>query len=161
MRRSARRWAGASPTKLPRPGTRTTRPSSARRCIALRAVIRLTPNSSHSSLSDGSGSPGAMSWMRSRSERSMRRQCGTTVAEVTARSAARSAPWTAAPIAPAQTPSSAATTVTASSDVVFTRTASSSRIGANSRSPAAATPPPMTTLSGEITVIMLAIPMPR
>ena len=149
----------SSATKLPRPGTRTTRPSSASRCIALRAVIRLTPNSSHSAVSDGSGSPGARPWIRSRRVRSIRRQCGIGGAAVMP--AAASAPCTAAPIAPAQTPSSAGTTVTASSEVVRTRRSSSARIGANSSSPAAATPPPITTRSGEITVIMFAIPMPR
>ena len=60
------------------PGSRTIKPSSASRCIALRAVIRLTPNSSHSAVSDGSGSPGSSSWIRSRSVRSIRRHRGTT-----------------------------------------------------------------------------------
>ena len=154
--RSARRWAGGSATKLPRPGMRTTRPSSARRCIALRAVIRLTPNSSHSAVSDGSGSPGA-SVVDPLAQRALDPAPSgddgsaalTTTPPPTA-AAARSAPWTAAPIAPAQTPSSAGTSSTASSDVVWTRAASSSRIGANRRSPAAATPPPMTTRSGEM-----------
>ena len=45
MSRFARRWAGGSATKLPRPGSRAIRPSSASRCMAFRAVIRLTPNS--------------------------------------------------------------------------------------------------------------------
>ena len=40
------------------PAARGIRPSSASRCIAFRAVIRLTPNSAHSSASDGSRSPG-------------------------------------------------------------------------------------------------------
>jgi hypothetical protein len=35
--------------------------------MALRAVMRLTPNSVHSSVSDGSASPGRSSAMRSRS----------------------------------------------------------------------------------------------
>ena len=48
-----------------------------------------------------------------------------------------------------------------SSDVVRTRRRSSARIGSRSRSPAAATPPPITTRSGEMTVIMFAIPIPR
>ena len=52
-------------------GSRTTRPSSARRCMALRAVIRLTPNSRHRSLSDGSRSPGRSVAMRSRSASSI------------------------------------------------------------------------------------------
>ncbi len=65
--RLARRCAGGSATKLPRPGLRVIRPSSARRCIALRAVIRLTPNSAHSSASDGSRAPGSRVEIRSRS----------------------------------------------------------------------------------------------
>ena len=47
---------------------------------------------------------------------------------------AASAPWMAAPIAPAQTPSSAVTISTSSRDVVVTRFRSSSRIGSRSRS---------------------------
>ena len=39
--------------------------------------------------------------------------------------------------------------------------ATSSRIGSSRSSPAAETPPPMTTRSGEMTVIMLPMPMPR
>ena len=50
------------------------------------------------------------------------------------RAAAASAPWIAAPIEPAQVPSSAGTTSTSSSDVVWTRRRSSSRIGSSSRS---------------------------
>ena len=45
------------------------------------------------------------------------------------RRASLSAPWIAAPIAPAQIPSSAMTTSTSSSDVVWTRRRSSARIG--------------------------------
>ena len=56
--RVARRWTGSSATKLPRPGSRAMRPSSASRCIAFRAVIRLTPNSATSSASDGQARPG-------------------------------------------------------------------------------------------------------
>src|SRR5512141_847953 len=74
---------------------------------------------------------------------------------------ARSAPCTAAPIAPAHVPSSAGTSVTSSIEVVVTRRAISARMGANRRSPAAATPPPRTIRSGDSTVIMLAIPIPR
>ena len=47
--------------------------------------------------------------------------CGTHDDAAPAAAAARSAPWTAAPIAPAQIPSSAGTSSTASSDVVRTR----------------------------------------
>src|SRR5215218_4791216 len=63
------------------------------------------------------------------------------------RPAFASAPWIAAPIEPAHVPSSAGTTSTSARDVVRTRSRSSSRIGRKRRSPAAATPPPMTTLS--------------
>jgi hypothetical protein len=69
----ARRCIDGWATKLPRPGRRTTSPSSARRCMALRAVIRLTANSATSSASDGSGSPGFMSAIRDRSTCSIRR----------------------------------------------------------------------------------------
>ena len=65
--RFARRWAGGSATKLPRPGSRAISPSSASRCMAFRAVIRLTPNSAHSSASDGNRSPGRRVAIRSRS----------------------------------------------------------------------------------------------
>ena len=71
IRRSANRCAGGTATNVPRPGIRSTRPSSARRCIALRAVIRLTPNSRHRSLSDGSRSPGRSVGTRSRSASSI------------------------------------------------------------------------------------------
>ena len=64
--RFARRCGGAAATKLPRPGSRETRPSSASRCMALRAVIRLTPNSAHSSVSEGTRSPGCIAATRSR-----------------------------------------------------------------------------------------------
>jgi 3-methyl-2-oxobutanoate hydroxymethyltransferase len=74
--RLARRWAGGSATKLPRPGSRAIRPSSARRCMAFRAVIRLTPNSAHSSASDGNRSPGRRVAIRSRSACSIWRYCG-------------------------------------------------------------------------------------
>ncbi len=66
MSRFARRCGGAAATKLPRPGSRETRPSSASRCMALRAVIRLTPNSAHSSVSEGTRSPGCIAETRSR-----------------------------------------------------------------------------------------------
>ena len=172
MSRSARRWAGASPTKLPRPGTRTTSPSSASRCIALRAVIRLTPNSSHSSASDGSGSPGAMSWMRSRSERSMRRQCGTAVAVVTPGSPRRGrAPGhpVGGPFGPVhRRPDRPGPDPELGGDqgdrVERRRVHPQGELGPDRREQqvaAAATPPPMTTVSGESTTIMLAIPMPR
>ena len=59
MRLPAWRWTGCSATNVPRPGIRWTMPSWTSRATALRAVIRLTPNSSHSSASEGSGSPGA------------------------------------------------------------------------------------------------------
>jgi hypothetical protein len=39
--------------------------------MAFRVVIRLTPNSAHSSASDGTRSPGRSIVMRSRSERSI------------------------------------------------------------------------------------------
>ena len=138
--------SAARATKLPLPGIRSTRPSSARRCIALRAVIRLTPNSAHRSASDGRASPGLSVAIRSRSACSIRRHCGTYRARLIpglrlgrGPDGGRSAPCTAAPIAPAHVPSSAATTVTGSSDVVRTRRRSSARIGSNRRSPAAAT----------------------
>ena len=73
IRQSARRCDWGSATKQPRPGSRTTRPSSASRSIALRAVIRLTPNSAHRSASDGSRSPGRRVAMRSRSACSISR----------------------------------------------------------------------------------------
>ena len=72
-----------------------------------------------------------------------------------------SAPWIAAPIAPAWTPNSALTRWTASSEVIQTRRRISSRIGANRSSPAAATPPPMTTTSGETTVDHVGDPDPQ
>ena len=65
--RLARRCAGGSTTKLPRPGFRSIRPSSASRCMALRAVIRLTRNSAQSSASEGSRAPGPREAIRSRS----------------------------------------------------------------------------------------------
>ena len=64
--RSAWRCDGAAIANVPRPGIRSTSPSSARRCIALRAVIRDTPNSRHSSSSDGSRAPGVIDASRSR-----------------------------------------------------------------------------------------------
>ena len=58
--------SGRSATNVPRPGTRATSPSWTRRWTALRAVMRLTPNSSQTMASEGSGSPGASREMRSR-----------------------------------------------------------------------------------------------
>ncbi len=66
IRRFARRYGGGSVTKLPRPGSRAMRPSSASRCMAFRAVIRLTPNSAHNSASEGSRAPGRRVEIRSR-----------------------------------------------------------------------------------------------
>ena len=148
------------------PGTRMTSPSSARRCIALRAVIRDTLNSAHSWASDGSGSPGERVAIRSSRSAQLdlaplRDVARHRHAAAPSAAAACSAPCTAAPMAPAHVPSSAATTVTPSSEVVLTRSRSSARIGSNRRSPAAATPPPMTTRSGVMRVTRFAIPMPR
>ena len=66
MSRLVRRWVGGAVTKLPRPGSRRISPSAARRSIAFRAVIRLTPNSAHRSVSDGSRAPGRSVAIRSR-----------------------------------------------------------------------------------------------
>ena len=68
---------------------------------------------------------------RSRSSRRPRCAGAEVASGSVARSPARgcSAPWIAAPIAPAHVPSSAVTTSTSSSDVVWTRRRSSARIG--------------------------------
>ena len=58
IRKLARRWVGGSATNVPRPGSRRTRPFSASRAMAWRAVMRLTPNSAHRSASEGSRWPG-------------------------------------------------------------------------------------------------------
>ena len=96
-RRSGAR--AARPRTCRAPGSARTRPSSARRCIALRAVIRLTPNSRHRSASDGSRSPGAQ-----RGHALAQRQLDLAVVREPRvrghhdRPTACSAPWTAAPI---------------------------------------------------------------
>src|SRR5256885_12550233 len=60
----------------------------------------------------------------------------------------RSAPHSAAPIAPARSPSSASTSSIRSSGATRAWSATDARIGPSSSSPAAATPPPITTRSG-------------
>ena len=103
--RSARRWVGGSATKLPRPGWRATRPSSARRCIALRAVIRLTPNSA-CELRVG-GQPVTRPERR-RSARAGPARCGGSAAgrrSSRSRRGAAPRPWTPAPIGAGPVPS--------------------------------------------------------
>ena len=75
--------------------------------------------------------------------------------------AARSAPCTAAPMAPAQVPSSASTTSMRSTGVVMTRRRISALMGSMMRSPALDQPPPRMMRSGVSTVMALAMPMPR
>ena len=113
IRRSAWRCDGGATAKVPRPGSRSTSPSSASRCIALRAVIRETPNSSPQLLVGGQPRSPAPS---SRAARAAPARSAGSAAGVRAPSAstspARSAPWTAAPIDPAHVPSSAGTSST-------------------------------------------------
>ncbi len=73
IRKLARRCVGGSATKVPRPGSRRTRPSSASCAMACRAVMRLTPNSVHRSASEGRRWPGRRVAMRSRSADSISR----------------------------------------------------------------------------------------
>ena len=110
IRRLARRWAGGSATKLPRPGWRATRPSSARRCIAFRAVIRLTPNSATARRRTAAVRPAEPG--DALAERMLDATVVRDVRRRRSSAGVASAPWTAAPIAPAHVPSSAVTSST-------------------------------------------------